>query len=70
MVDNLRDAIDSESWGGTVDYPTLLIPGQLGWSEAVRGGVGEQIGRDWAGVERQWIGTYLFLDWQVFESTF
>lgn len=72
MLDNIRDARESESWGELASGEKIELPGAQAWADAVRGADAgaqyEAAKRDWAGVESVWWGTYVFSEWTVFEG--
>lgn len=68
MVDNVRDAQQSEEWGETNDGEKVVLPGVKAWADSARGSTSwTEDPRDWAGVQSNTIGTYVFCDWTSFE---
>lgn len=68
MVDNVRDAQQSEDWGETNDGEKVVLPGAKAWADSARGSTRwSEDPRDWAGVQSDTIGTYVFCDWTSYE---
>lgn len=68
MTNNLTTAIDESAWGISPPQGSdLVFPGKRGWMDSARG---ERHAPDyeWVGVQREWIGSFSYLDWEVFES--
>lgn len=71
MVDNVRDAQQSEDWGETNDGEKVVLPGLKAWADSARGSTRwTEDPRDWAGVQSNTIGTYVFADWNTFECEY
>lgn len=67
VLDNIDDARQSEDWAARPNTNPLHVPGRDSWRDTIRSGAGPRVGRDWAGVSLNWVGSYCFADWQVFE---
>ncbi|KAK4704567.1 hypothetical protein P7C70_g1641, partial [Phenoliferia sp. Uapishka_3] len=69
---NVELAVEREGWGmdpvTDVGLEDIGKGKGLGWADTARRDVSGKSPRDWAGVEQEWIGTYAYLDWEVFEA--